>query len=997
MTDRRTGWWSLWIVLVVSVGCGEGFDQEVPADTDAQQGADAGDTEVRDAEEGGEEVGPDAGPEMTGPFADELRRPVEVMTDEFGMRHIYAESLEDLFFMNGLVYAEDRFGQMEFFRRIATGTLAEVLGGLDDEPIETDVLMRMLGLKRSAKAYWEEQYDPDKEGFALIEAYCRGVNAYLEKRREGEVDESAAVRQMFPPESTREWEPSDVLAVGKLLAVQLTYAADPEIEFTQFRDEILSTYDAEASDPDLAARDGLLHDLVRFAPATRTTHIEEVPDGGEALKAESKRPEVDPELIENALDLHRSWTDLPMVEGNPLSAGSWLSTGSNNWVLSGELTESGHPNVANDPHQGLPMPSVFYPIHLHLEDDVDGREPIEVVGASILGVPGVVVGRTDDVAWGTTNGYYDYVDVYREKLTGPSDGSEPAKVEHEGEEVPVEQITEEIRVGSFGSIQEDETIELNLEVVPHHGPIIPQLDENNRPVARTENEALSVQWVGLEANNDFQFLVNLYRAENPDEVEEALDYYSVGSNNFVFGFTSGDIFYSGQSDIPVRPEAAMTFDPATNPTGNSPTFILPGDGSADWEGFLPEERIPHVRNPEKGYVVTANNDHVGGTLDNDPFNDDDFLGALFPNGFRATRITNLIEAPEQVGDGDEKLGLAEQVTIQNDGKDLVASKIAPHMVNIVNAVLDDSVPESVAPDLGDARRLVEEREQGEEELAELRDLLDGWDYQSPGTREPTGEDARRSAAATLFNTTMVYLVRGTFGDEFRALDRYRSGKLDVPFAEHLVARVLIWALENPREAETYDEEVGDVLLFDDMETDDRTETRFFQIVRALFRAKDRLASDDELGERFGRPIPSPGSADPEDWVWGNVHGARLESLLPLGKGEYQRPTADEVDGLPFYPRPGGQFAVSPCNPGYGDFDFTCSSGSSLRMVHDMDPEEPVTYNALPGGYSMNPEDETYMSEFDLWQTPPEPRRLETDPEAVREDARSVQTYGAYAD
>lgn len=1001
-------WLVMWVGLALlgMVAC---TDNEPLGESDGGGAADAtsdvgGDSSV--GEDGGGDGGPTDGGSADGGdgerddagdasgvmgderFAGELRRPVEVIEDDYGMKHITAESLEDLFFMNGFVYATDRFGQMEFYRRIATGTLSESLGALDDQPIQTDVLLRTLGLKRKAEKYWEENYDPDDEAFIVVEAFCRGVNRYLEARRTGKVDEPAAVHQLFPPDRTRDWEPSDVLATGKLLALQLTYIADVEIEITQVRDQILSTYTKDASEPGLAARVGLLHDVLRFAPSKAATHLDGFPESGEALSVDPPRLPISDETFADAQSLHEA------LSSWGIGADSRFGTGSNNWTLAGKRTASGHPNVANDPHLGLQMPTIFYPIHLKLENDVDGREPMEIVGASILGIPGIVIGRNNAVAWGTTVGFYDYVDVYRESLSGPQSEDSPAKVDFEGKKVEVEQVTERIKVGAFGNIDEEQSFDLNLEIVPHHGPILPAM-EQGRPTGRTETEALSVKWVGLQPNNDMAFLTDLWRAETPSDVEKALDYYTVGSSNFVFGFTSGDIFYSGQSNIPIREAGAQTFDPRPaseggNPTGNAPIFVLPGQGGAEWDGFVPEENIPHAKNPEKGYIITANNDQVGTTLDNNPLDDSYYLGGMYASGYRGARIEELIAGGEGGGaagegdsDGDGKLSLTEQTAIQNDNKDLVAQTVVPHMVKALEEVLDDQVDASERPELKRARMRVKKRFGGEAELKAIKKLLEEWDYVTPGTRNPTGEDADRSAAALLFNVAMVNLIARTLGDEFAAIGRYKNGRFDLPYSSVLLPRVMVWALEHPEEAQTYDSDLGDTLLFDDMGTTDRTETRLTVLFEAVAEARAVLGSNQVLDRELDRKIRAPDSTDPADWIWGNHHGLTLGSLLPIG--DFARPET----GLPFFPRGGGEFAVSPCNHGNNDYDFTCGSGSSLRMVHDMNPEGPVTYNAVPGGYSMNPQHDDYFSEFDLWQKA-QPRKLETDFSVLRQSGEGTR-------
>lgn len=985
MKARGIVWIGLLAGLLAIAGCSESDSQDNSLD---EPDADVGAPDVTEGDAGDDAtVEEDAG--QAQPF-DNLRRPVTVITDDYGMKHIYAESLEDLFFMNGYVYAQDRFAQMEFYRRIATGTLSELVGGLSSDAVETDVLFRTLGLKRAAEAYVDENYDPDMEAYQVMDAYCAGINAYLEQYRQGEVSMPSVVEQVMPPSALRDWEPSDLLAVGKLLAVQLTYTAPMWIDAHAARQASLDTFAPDAADDALAARAGFLADVIRTAPATDTTHIDGFPtDGQQALKmpnqSRSTAPRIDRAILENALTLHEGLADIPGFEDVDLfGRKEIMQRGSNNWVLSGDLTSSGYPNVANDPHLGLTLPTIFYPIHLELENDIDGREPIKLVGAGILGLPGIVIGRTDKVAWGTTVGFYDYVDVYHETITGSSDDEQPATVAFGDEQVEVERVTETIKIGTFGNIADE--AELVVEVVPHHGPILPPTADG-RPVARTAEEGLSIKWVGLEANNEFRFLTNLWRAETPQDVEEALDFYTVGSSNFVFGFTSGETFYSGQSNIPVRQDGALNFDPVSNPSGNAPIFVLPSDGSAEWDGFVPEEKIPHAYNRSEGYVVTANNDQVGNTLDNNPFNDEYYLGGFYDLGFRAERITErLTNATGERPEG-EKLTLDQQTDIQNDGFDKVAERVVPHMVAAIDRALDQSIDASDDPELQELRAEIAGRET---ELAQMRDLLASWDFESPGTREPSGEDVDRSAAAALFNTSMVYLIDDAFADEFTEIGFYRGGRFRLPSSSQILVRSLVYLLDNRESAQTYRESYGDSTVFDDMGTADTVETRQTLLVRAVLAGLDRLASGQILAEVFGREIPSPASANPADWVWGEMHGLRLDGLLPIPGGGFQRPTADR--GLPFYERPGGQFAVTPCDHNYDDFNFTCSSGSSLRMLHDMNPDGPVTYNAVPGGYSGDPSSPFYDSEVEIWNRA-EPRKLEDDRATLEANASSIDVYG----
>ena len=886
------------------------------------------------------------------PF-DALADEVTMYRDSDGIMHIFASNQDDLFFANGYAMARDRFPQMEFYRRVSTGTLSEVVGSLSDSAIDVDVLFRMLGLKRSAERYWREELPADAESRRVVEAFTAGVNAYLWQYRTGAVTQPAVIQEAFSPQNTRDWEASDTAAIGKLLAVSLTYAADIYIDAHEFRQATADLFGAPGASPEYAKRALMFGDVVRNAPPSDATHIDGFPDGDTmALRQLVQAPRISPELLRNARDLHRAFEGDPLFESlNPLTGRDRYSRGSNNWVVAGALTESGFPAVANDPHLDLSTPTVFYPVHLH---QTEGDRPYRMIGAAYVGAPGIVIGRTERVAWGTTVGFYDYVDVYQEQVTGRSD--EAATVAFEGGEVPIERITETINVGNFGAIRD--SFELDIEWVPHHGPIIPQLADG-RPVVRESGEALSVKWVGLEASNELEFLVGLWRAETVADVEVALDNYEVGSSNFVFGFTSGDIFYSGQSKIPVRDAGALTYHPRDNPMGNAPFFVLPGDGTAEWTGYIPEEKIPHAVNPDKNYIITANNDPVGTTLDNDTVNDEYYLAGFFAGGIRAERIEERITNATGERPADTKLTPQMHVEIQDDGWDKLASRFAPFFVTAVDTVLDGTIDDSTYTDLGAIRGEISGREA---DLVALRDLLDGWNYSAPKSRTPTGDEATASAAETLFTVAMVYALRHTYGDELALVGRYDNGEWGIPRFGDIVPRSLLFLLEQPENALTWDDDTQDSALFDDLNTPE-LETRLTVLVRSLLDAQDRLGSSAPFGSRFGRDIPSPRSTDSGDWVWGNLHGLSLSPLLPFVGADWQRPAS----GLPFYERQGGQLAVTPCNHGFRNFDFVCGSGSSLRMVHDMDPAGPRTWNAVPGGTVADPTSPFFDNQMEMWQ------------------------------
>lgn len=986
-------WQRLWATImtlaVVATACGEPEPDPDPEPEPAEDMAMA-EPDMKDPEPEedmkdpvSEDMGPDMGEPVEGPF-EQLRGEVEVWRDSTGMMHVRAEYLEDLFFVNGYIHAQERLLQLEFYRRFASGRLAELAGGLDSGSIALDALMRTLGIKRNAVRAWEEE-DKSTEGAIAVQSYSDGINAYLSQWRDGEV--SPPLPAIVSPDLVDAWHPSDTFTVARLLAFDLTYIADLDIALTGLRQGLMETYNDEAASEAERRRAGIFHDLLRLAPATDARHIEELPDGGiGALRGAGPATRVSPALVDQARRLHQSLEGSETLRAfyslDPRRLGT---RGSNNWVLDGERTDSGHVNVANDPHLGLSLPTAFYPLHLALPSDGDGREPFEVIGASYVGLPGVVIGRTDEVAWGTTTGYYDYVDVYQEQTSGAASTEDPATVRFNEDDVPVEVVTETIGVGLLGSVTSE--IEMTVEIVPHHGPILPRLGDDNRPISRPDDgEALSVKWVGLDVVNEVPFLLGIYRASTPEQVEEALDNYKVGSSNFVFGFTSGDIYYSGQSDIPVRAEEAMTFDPKEAPMGDAPIFVLPGDGAAEWTGFLDEADIPHALNPEKGYVITSNNDQIGETFDNNPFDGPHYYGGFYAAGFRGERIEELITGAQS------GLSLDEQLVIQDDDLDPVGRRIVPFMVEAVDTVLDGSVADDAYPDLAALRA---EIAGSEASLQEMRDLLDRWDYRAPATRDPEGDDADRSAATVLFNVALVYLQRDVLGDELARIGWYEAGTFELPVINQARIRALLYLLEQPEDdpsdMQTWDADNQESWVFDDIDTEDVVETRHTMMVRALLKARERLGVAEPFGEPFdGREVPSPASADVADWIWGRLHGLSLAPLVPapLGPAD-QRP----AEGLPFYSRPGGEFAVSPCNHDHDDFDFTCTAGSSLRMVHDMDPDGPVSYNSMPGGASADPDSPYFDNQLEAWN---QGQALEMlwDFAAIEADAQQIWTFNA---
>jgi penicillin amidase len=334
--------------------------------------------------------------------------PVEVIRDQWGVPHIYAENEHDLFFAQGYVHAQDRLWQMEFNRRTSSGTLSEVLG---ESTLGIDQFMRTLGLREAAQRDWATVDDDTGE---LLEAYAQGVNAYIE-----------AHSKRLPLEFTilgadpGPWTPVDSLAWGKVMAYSLSGNYTSEL----LRARVIAELGPEAAQqlmppyPDGAP--------VIVPPEARSYAWLE--------NAQLSRPDV----LEAALGENRA---------------EW---GSNNWVVHGSRTATGMPLLADDTHLGLDMPSVWYENGIH-----GGR--FDSVGYTFPGVPLVVIGHNGQIAWGVTNLGPDVQDLYIEKLDDPV---RPTKYQFKGQWRDLQIRYETIEV------KNQEPVFLNV-LETHHGPII---------------------------------------------------------------------------------------------------------------------------------------------------------------------------------------------------------------------------------------------------------------------------------------------------------------------------------------------------------------------------------------------------------------------------------------------------------------------------------------------------------------------------------------------
>lgn len=900
---------------------------------------------------------------------------VRVRTDALGVPHIFAVTDRDAQFMLGYLHARDRFFQMDLLRRQFSGDLAELLG---EQALGSDVQLRTLGLRRAAEASMTA-FTRTTE--VWLQSYARGVNAYL-------------AENPLPPEyaalgltSARPWTPVDSVVIGKGLAFGLSFDLS-DVDFTL----ALLTFQAAGQQAGFDGTALFSEDLYRSAPFDPTISI---PASLPAPAERTAEPGADvpgatPYLARlrqsGAADLLRAYRD--EIDDVPALARTlrpqWTRRGSNWWIVSGEHTESGFPILANDPHLGLDSPSIFYEAQIRVDPRV-GARPMNAFGVTFPGVPGIVLGCNPWVCWGATTNPMDVTDVYMEELVVDPDSGLPVGTRFEDTVEPIVAIPQTYRVNTPGDDQPDNQVTADVPpteggvtlVVPRRndGPIV-QVDASD-PAAPI---GLSVQYTGWGPTRELDAFQIWNRAGTLDAFRHGLQFFDVGSQNFAYADISGNIAYFTSAEMPLR-EDLQTLNA---PDGGVPPWLLRDGTHAlrhEWlpaldrelghavpYRILPPEEMPHTVNPERGFVLNANNDPVGTTLDNNPLNQLRPGGGLFylspgyASGFRAGRIQRLIETGLGNGPGqDGTLSFDEIAAFQANNQLLDAEILVPHLVGAFsNASAVDANPALTA--------LFEDPD-----LEEAITRLALWDYDTPTGIEqgydpgddpqnllpPTPFEVDASVAATIYSTWRGQVVRRVIDGALAPL-----GLDDLAPGSSVAMAALRHHLD------TFDQSQGvgasGLPFFTHPDAETPAEARDLVLLESLRAALDLLASD-ELAPAFGN------STDQGDYRWGRLH--RIVFDHPLG-GPFSLPpgggfTSVDAD-LPGIARSGGFGAVDASShsaraDGLNDFMF--GSGPARRFVGEMTPMGPMPpLEVIPGGQSGNPFHPLFGSQLPLWLT-----------------------------
>ncbi len=519
-----------------------------------------------------------------------LEKQVSVIRDENGVPHIKAGSERDLYIAQGYIQAQDRLFQMDLSRRQASGRLSEVVG---ESTVDNDKFFRTIRLRSAAEKSFAAY---SEEGKQVLSWFAEGVNLYMKEAEEkGTLPLEFSILG-YKPEP---WSEVDSLTIGKYMA-----------------------YDLGGNWEDQAFR----HYLLQHFPEEK------------AYDLFPSYPEDAPYIIsEKDLNIGKSFAAAVIApEFN----------GSNNWVVSGKKTASGLPLLANDPHLSLATPSVWYQMHLE-------APTVNVSGVIFAGIPGIILGHNESIAWGVTNTGPDVQDLYIEKRNPEN----PSQFLYMDKWEDAEVVKEPIKVKGESAIDYEVTI-------TRHGPVISEFAH-----ADGKEEVLALRWTAHDPSAELEAILHMNKASNWEEFEAALQNFNTPAQNFVFADKKGNIAYKANGNIPIRKK------------GDSLLPVPGWTGEYEWVGFIPYDELPRTVNPKEGFISTANNKVIS----------DEYayhISNQWAQAYRQMRIQEVLRE-------GSKLTVEDMQTLQMDTLNLQAQEFIPRFLKAMGSQEDEQVKKAL--------------------------------------------------------------------------------------------------------------------------------------------------------------------------------------------------------------------------------------------------------------------------------------------------------------
>ncbi len=877
-----------------------------------------------------------------------LTSTVDVTEDQYGVPTIKGDNELDVATVQGYYHARDRFFQMDYFRKVAQGRLGELVGS---PALPNDVQLRTLGLGRAALASWQHS---DAETKGLLQAYANGVNAWL-------------ADNPLPPEYTaleltkvEPWSPYDSLCYAKLLAWSLSFDLDIDAtielgayqlvgEIAGFDGTALYSEDTNRSQPadGRVTVPGFLDSIGGIGQSSTEAA------GKSAKQAGKPNPvqQVSEETLLMAMEVKGKFEKSPLL-ASTLKPREKVK-GSNEWAVSGNHTKTGYPLVANDPHLALNTPATFYEQNLVHEMGQDGYS---VSGVVFPGVPGIAQGCNDWICWGSTVHPMDVTDVFQDAVLKNALG-QPTHTVHSGVPEPITNVYQSFFVNVLGDETPDSIVRAPVGI-DAGGVTSVSARRNNGPLLALSGDfALFVQYTGWGPTFELKFFHDAGQSQNMEQFKAALQYFDVGSQNWIYGDVDGNIGYFTSAENPIRSD----LNSGTVDGGVPPWFIRDGTGALNHEwmpvtnpqpaqalGFeiMPYSEMPQTVNPAWGYIANANNDPIGVSLDNNPLNQ------LRPGGngiyylnnvyadFRQGRVDRVLKG---LVESDTPVTMEHMKELQGNTQMVDAELTLPTLLGIMSQV-------PVPPD---------------SLMAQALDVLSTWDYSAPTglaegwdagddpntAVEPDMAEMRNSAAATVFAAWRSMLIQNTIDATLNAvqLGDFLPGSTAAQraFSYHL----LNYSTNNGVGASGlpfFSQGLGETVAF------------------SLQQALEMLTSED-FAPAFGE------ADDILDFAWGKLH--RIVFDHPLNMDPLNIPNGggfmDLAPGLPGLARQGGfQVVDASSHSTRADSlnEFMFGSGPNRRFIGEMTSMGVIGYETIPGGQSGVFLSPNYSSQLPLWLT-----------------------------
>ena len=547
-----------------------------------------------------------------------LENEVKIFRDEYGIPHINAQNEHDAFFAIGYTHAQERLWQMELERRVGMGRLSEILGA---PALPIDKMFRTLGL-------WQyvHKISPtlDDDTRKTLQAYTDGVNAYIADNK-GRYPIEFDMLQ-FEPEP---WTIEHSLLLSRLMAW--------EMNFSRWMDLLLGELVQRFGEEKAKELFPIWQNNAPYIVASQRSAEPIVPVDDHAAKTKSTHSKK--HKHKGSISDLKPFFDAERTYRNLLDIKSFES-GSNAWVVSGAKSQTGKPILANDPHLLLMSPGRWYELHVTAPN-------LDVAGMTIAGMPFVILGRNQHIAWGVTNAMLDDDDFYMEDVDSLQ---HPTRYRYNGEWKPIEESVDTIFVKNGSPV-------LLSIYKTHRGPIVNKME----PGAQFATSLVSMRWTGFEISNEAGAFYKIDKATNWEDFKNALRQYAAPAQNFVYADVDGNIGYYTGGKLPIR----KTVNGATLPhSGETNEY--------DWQGYVPFEQMPHTFNPPNGFIATANNKIVD---DSYPYH----ISNHWEPPYRAMRINEALN--EQ-----SKFSIEDMQHLQNDYFSTHAREVVPYILHAFDSV-----------------------------------------------------------------------------------------------------------------------------------------------------------------------------------------------------------------------------------------------------------------------------------------------------------------------